>query len=87
MLETSHPETVLAYLRPGDAPEDDILVLLNYGGRAVRAALPVSATGGTASFLDLLSGDAVTVAPEVPAVDLRAWGARVLRHGPGGGTK
>jgi cyclomaltodextrinase / maltogenic alpha-amylase / neopullulanase len=46
VLETSHPETVLAYLRPGDAREDDIIVLLNYGPKDVRAALPVGAAGG-----------------------------------------
>jgi glycosidase len=87
MLETSHPEAVLAYLRPGAARADDLLVLLNYGPKDVRAALPAGATEGTASFLDLLSGDAVAVAAEVPAVDLPAWGARVLRRGTNGGTR
>jgi cyclomaltodextrinase / maltogenic alpha-amylase / neopullulanase len=82
VLETSHPETVLAYLRPGDSREDDIIVLLNYGPKDVRSALPVAATGGTVSFLDLLSGDIVAIGPEVPAIDLPAWGARVLRRGP-----
>jgi glycosidase len=80
MLETSHPDTVLAYLRPGDAREDDIVVLLNYGPAAVRAALPGSVVRGTASFLDLLSGDAIAIASEAPAIDLPAWGARILRR-------
>ena len=80
MLETSHPDTVLAYLRPGDAREDDIVTLLNYGPAAVRAALPASVARGTASFLDLLSGDAIAIASEAPAIDLPAWGARVLRR-------
>ncbi len=87
MLATSHPDTVLAYLRAGEAREDDIIVLLNYGRRAIRTALPVSATGSAASFLDLLSGDAIEIASEVPAVDLPAWGARVLRRGTSGGKK
>jgi hypothetical protein len=78
---------VLAYLRPGDTRENDIIVLLNYGPRAVRAALPASATGSATSFLDLLSGNAIAIASEVPAVDLPAWGARVLRRGTSGGTK
>jgi cyclomaltodextrinase len=87
MLETSHPATVLAYLRPGDAREDDIVALLNYGPEAVRAAVPGSVTRGTASFLDLLSSDAIAIASEVPAIDLPAWGARVLRRGTGSTAK
>jgi cyclomaltodextrinase len=87
ILETSQPDAVLAYLRPGDTRENDIIVLLNYGPRAVRAALPASATGSATSFLDLLSGNAIAIASEVPAVDLPAWGARVLRRGTSGGTK
>jgi len=84
MLETSHPDAVLAYLRPGDAREDDIVVLLNYGPAAVRATLPGSVVRGTASFLDLLSGDAIVIASEAPAIDVPAWGARILRRGTGG---
>jgi hypothetical protein len=78
---------VLAYLRPGDAREDDIVALLNYGPEAVRAAVPGSVTRGTASFLDLLSSDAIAIASEVPAIDLPAWGARVLRRGTGSTAK
>ena len=78
---------MLAYLRPGDARGDDIVTLLNYGPEAVRAALPDSVVRGTASFLDLLSGDAIAIASEAAAVDLPAWGARVLRRGTGGTAK
>jgi hypothetical protein len=80
ILETSHPDTVLAYLRPGDAREDDIVTLLNYGPAPVHAALPASVARGTASFLDLLSGDAIAIASEAPAIDLPAWSARILRR-------
>jgi glycosidase len=81
ILETSHPESVLAYLRPGERREDDIIVLLNYRPEAVRAALPAVAFRGTTSFLDLLSGAPVAIAVEAPAIDLPGWGARILRRG------
>jgi cyclomaltodextrinase len=82
ILATSHPESVLAYLRPGEQREQDIIVLLNYHPKPVRAALPAEAMRGTASLLDLLSGAAIPLASDVPAVDLPAWGARLLRLGP-----
>jgi cyclomaltodextrinase / maltogenic alpha-amylase / neopullulanase len=81
ILETSHPESVLAYVRPGEQREDDIIVLLNYHPKPVRAALPPGEFRGTASLLDLMSGDAIPIAAEMPAVDLPGWGARVLRRG------
>jgi cyclomaltodextrinase / maltogenic alpha-amylase / neopullulanase len=81
ILETSHPESVLAYMRPGDQREDDIIVLLNYGPKPVRAALPLRALMGTASLMDLLSGAAIPIASEMPAIDLPGWSARVLRRG------
>ena len=62
ILETSHPDVVLAYMRPGERREHDIIVLLNYHAKPVRAALPDAALRGTASLLDLLSGDAIPIA-------------------------
>jgi cyclomaltodextrinase / maltogenic alpha-amylase / neopullulanase len=81
MLETSHPDTVLAYMRPGEQPEDDIIVVLNYNAKPVRVALTASAVTGTASMTDLLSGEALPLAADSPAIDVRGWGARVLRRG------
>jgi cyclomaltodextrinase / maltogenic alpha-amylase / neopullulanase len=78
ILETSHPDVVLAYMRPGERREHDIIVLLNYHPKPIRAVLPFAAVRGTASFLDLISRDAVPIASEAPAVDLPGWGARVL---------
>ena len=83
MLETSHPDTVLAYMRPGEQREDDIIVLLNYDAKPVRVALPVGAWKGRASATDLLSGNAISIASEAPAIELPGWGARVLRRGSG----
>jgi cyclomaltodextrinase len=81
ILETSHPESVLAYVRPGEQRADDIIVLLNYHPKPVRAAFPASALRGTAPLLDLVSGDAIPIASQIPAVDLPGWGARVLGRG------
>jgi cyclomaltodextrinase / maltogenic alpha-amylase / neopullulanase len=81
ILKTSHPESVLAYLRPGEQRADDIIVLLNYTSKPVRVALSAGAFGGTTSLLDLLSGAAIPIASEVPALDLPGWGARILRRG------
>jgi glycosidase len=81
ILETSHPERVLAYLRPGERREDDIIVLLNYRPEPVRTALPHEALRGTTSLLDLLSGAPIATAVDGPAIDLPAWGARILRRG------
>jgi glycosidase len=81
MLETSHPNTVLAYMRPGEQRGDDIIVLLNYGPKSVSVVLPLSTLKGTTSFTDLLSGDAIPLAADSPAIDLAGWGARVLRRG------
>jgi cyclomaltodextrinase / maltogenic alpha-amylase / neopullulanase len=80
ILEASSPDSVLAYVRPAEQREDDIIVLLNYGPKPVRAALPVAALRGTASLLDLISGDAIPIASEAPAVDLPGRSARVLRR-------
>jgi hypothetical protein len=68
-------------MRPGEQREHDIIVLLNYHPKPIRAVLPFAAVRGTESFLDLISGDAVPIASEAPAVDLPGWGARVLRRG------
>jgi cyclomaltodextrinase / maltogenic alpha-amylase / neopullulanase len=54
IIETSS-ESVLAYLRPGEHREDDIIVLLNYDPKPVRAALPERSLRGTASLVDLTS--------------------------------
>jgi glycosidase len=81
VLATSHPNTVLAYVRPGERREDDILVLLNYGPQPVRAALPVSPLEGANSLVDLMSDAAVPIAPERASLELPGWGARVLGRG------
>jgi glycosidase len=81
VLETSHPDTVLGYMRPGEQREDDIIVLLNYDPKSVRVVLPLSTLKGTASVTDLLSGDAIPLAADSPAIEVPGWGARVLRRG------
>ena len=80
-LATSHPDIVLAYMRPGERREDDIFVLLNYGPHPVRAALPVAPLEGTTLLVDLASDAVVPIAPDEPSVELPGWGARVLERG------
>ena len=82
MLETSHPESVLAYVRPGEQRADELIVLLNYHPQPVRAALPAQYLGGHGGA----RGPAVRrrrsrSPPTLRAIDLPGWGARVLRRG------
>jgi glycosidase len=81
ILETSHPDSALAYVRPGERREDDIIVLLNYHPQPVRVAVAVSALEGEKSLVDLLSGNVIPISSDVPAIDLPGWGARVLSRG------
>ncbi|WP_119459050.1 alpha-amylase family glycosyl hydrolase [Rhodospirillaceae bacterium SYSU D60014] len=88
LVETSHGETVLAYLRPGPSPDESLLVLLNYGETPVRASLSrtdeITATLGSGQVIDLLSGETLTVSPDAPILPLPAFGARVLQSMPPG---
>jgi hypothetical protein len=68
-------------MRPGEQRKDDIIVLLNYDPKPIRAALPTEVLRGTTSLVDLLSGAVISIASVVPAVDLPGWGARLLRRG------
>ena len=81
MLETSHPDTVLAYLRPGDAREDDIVVLLNYGPAACSRSLARQRGPGhgviPGSAVRRCHRDRLRGARDRPS----GWGARVLRRG------
>lgn len=71
LVATDHDDTVLAYLRPGppSAPQDGVLVLLNWGAVAAdvrlaeEPAMNALAAGGTA--VDLLSGAAVHLSRDV----------------------
>jgi cyclomaltodextrinase / maltogenic alpha-amylase / neopullulanase len=87
MLESSHPDRVLAYMRPGEQRKDDIIVLLNYSPGAVHVALAGSAFKDTTSFADLVSRDAIPVASAALAIDVPGWGARVLRRGTGNAAR
>jgi cyclomaltodextrinase len=78
LLEASHPDTVLAYRRPGETPASGIIVLLNYGQESVRATLRPEETWHAASFVDLLSGKDIPVTGNTLAVDLPALAAAML---------
>jgi hypothetical protein len=74
---------VLAYLRPGRAAGESLIVLLNYGAEPLKVSLaPGAGIGGR--MQDVLNGETLTVAAKTPTVTLPAFGARVLRavHDP-----
>jgi glycosidase len=82
-LEAEPAEPLFAYLRTGAAGEAPALVVLNFSGGAVTAAVSLPAdqaglaTGG--AMIDLLSGERVAVsATDRPAVEVPGWSARVL---------
>ena len=85
LIDTPAAPAVLAYLRPGPTPAEDILVLLNYGTEASRVPLAgddhVGAMiGDDTRLLDLITGEAIAIDPTQPSVALPALSARVLRR-------
>ncbi|WP_207480231.1 alpha-amylase family glycosyl hydrolase [Arenibaculum pallidiluteum] len=77
LAEASPDDRVLAYWRLGPAPGQERLVLLNFGDRPVRARLAADGWRGT-GFRDLMNEGVVVVDPAAPAVDLPAFGIRIL---------
>jgi len=67
ILHTNRDEDVLAFLRPGETPSQDILVLLNFSTRDVDvgpgAALAETAFARLRHATDLLSGKTVALSP------------------------
>lgn len=85
LIETSHADRVLAYLRPGHVAGEGLVVLLNYGAEPLKVALPQNiGLGGRVH--DVLNGETLTVSAKAPVVSLPAFGARVLRTGPDTGS-
>ncbi len=79
LVETSHADRVLAYLRPGRAAGEGLVVLLNYGAEPLKVAL--SQDGSLAGRVhDVLNGETLTVSANAPVVALPGYGARVLRR-------
>lgn len=69
------PDPVLAYVRPGASPVDDVLVLLNYGAAPVRVDLPPDIASGR--LTDLLDGSRPSL-DRGRALTLPAHGVRIL---------
>lgn len=83
LVATSHDD-VLAYVRPGETPEQGVLVMINFGPSPANAALSSDAAvpifAGAGAVEDILNGDVIAVGGGAPAVPLPAYGVRVLRR-------
>jgi glycosidase len=84
LVDTSQPDTVLAYLRPARASEDGLLVLINYADAPAAAALSstdaLAAVIGGGTLVDVLNGETLAVTPAAPVVHLPPFSARMLRR-------
>jgi cyclomaltodextrinase len=80
-LDISAADLVLAYVRPGTTPDDDIVVLLNYGAEPARIELPKSALRAASSgrLNDLLSGREFAAEGDEFFVPLDGYAAFVLQ--------
>jgi cyclomaltodextrinase / maltogenic alpha-amylase / neopullulanase len=80
-LDVGAPEQVLAYVRPGAIPAEDIIVLLNYGSAPVRATLDQDSVmpnrGG--ALVDLLTGERIGLDAERPVIPVAGYGVRILK--------
>lgn len=77
-LDLAPSDRLLAYMRPGAPPnEAGILVLLNWGAAPLSVRLPAGwrGEGGAGGSSDLLTGDRVSAAGEIP---VSAYGVRLL---------
>jgi glycosidase len=83
LIDSTSGDRILAYLRPGDAPADSVLVLLNYGGAPARVALqPTSALAGLLGtpLVDRLAGQRLSLDPAAPSIVLPPFGVRILQR-------
>jgi cyclomaltodextrinase len=78
-VRTTRDDAVLAYRRPGAAPVQDVLVLLNFRGAAVEVGLDAGEVAGVDRLDDLLNGGTVALDPRAPVLRLPAYGSAVLR--------
>jgi glycosidase len=85
LVETSHADHVLAYLRPGHTAEDSLLVLLNYSAEPLKVSL-LQNLGLGSRVHDVLNGETLTVSVNAPVISMPAYGARVLRTGQDAGS-
>ena len=79
MIDVADGEQVLAYLRLGEKPSDNILVLLNYGTSPAHVAIdPKLAEMLNATKLtDLLSGNDLNV--EASKITIAGESVRILK--------
>ncbi len=88
VLHTNRDDSVLAYIRAGKEPSEDVTVVLNFGTGAI--SLPLAAIEAAqvpaASWWaeDLLAGTRTVAPPEVGSIRVPAHGALLLRRAAAG---
>jgi cyclomaltodextrinase / maltogenic alpha-amylase / neopullulanase len=82
MLDVAPGDQVLAYIRPAADARNSVLVLLNYGAKPARVALPAPEAGPFrpgARLVGLLDGDGIRLDGRRPSIRLAGYGVRILR--------
>jgi glycosidase len=80
LIDASPKDQVLAYVRPAQGADKNVLVLLNYGSAPARVRLPAKGTAPFvpgASMRDLLTGESVKLG-RTREVALDGYGVRLL---------
>jgi glycosidase len=81
MLDLARADNVLAYVRPGATPAENIAVFLNFSQNPARIELAngVLAALGGRDFVDLLDGDAIVLDHEHSELPLAGYAVRILK--------
>lgn len=82
LLDIAPADKLLAYIRPGAAPRQSVLVLLNWSAAPLDIVLPDSALealDASTGLVDLISSERLR--PHASAVSLPAYGVRILTAG------
>jgi glycosidase len=79
LLDAGKAGEVVGYVRPGQQPRDDVLVLLNFGPEPIEVSLParLGQPAAGSKLVDLLSGE--TLADAEGRIRLAGHGARIMQ--------
>lgn len=84
LVGNDREDKALSFVRPGDTPEQTVLVVLNFSSQPLKVALTHidDAAGAIPSdrLSDRLSGETVTLDPRQPTLRLPAYGVMILRE-------
>ena len=80
LVHTANDDSLLAYIRPGREPAQDVTVILNFGPSSLD--FPLAAAGGANAWAeDLLTGERTVVPPEAKSIPIAPEGAVLLDRG------